>query len=74
MHKKKHSGIHPLDVWPPPKKKIEEKRDPSEPKNKSYVDRFVEMQSEINAPVFEGEEETLVKDTENEEKEEKEGR
>jgi len=74
MKKKKRASIHPFDVWPPPRKKPEEKPDPLEPKNKSYVDRFAELQSEINAPVFEGEEETLIKETEEEEKEEKEGR
>ncbi|RJQ29969.1 hypothetical protein C4565_01365 [Candidatus Parcubacteria bacterium] len=61
-HKKKKKKSHsPFDVWPPPRKEKltegEEREELMKPKNRSYVDLFEELQSDLNAPVFEGEEE-----------------
>lgn len=59
---KKKSSLHPFNTWPPPRKTDEDEvKDPRrekllKPRNKSYVDRFEEMEAELNAPVFEGDE------------------
>lgn len=41
------------------------------PRNKSYVDRFKELEKELVAPVFESEDETIKEAEEREEREEK---
>ena len=66
--KQKNEPKDPFSIWPPPKKKKVENLDEEElVRNPSYHDRFKDMEAEINAPVFEGEEEEKVREEQEDE-------